>query len=59
MVRINLLPWREEQRQERQKQFVIAVVASAIFAVAVLYGAVMFFDKLLEEQNNRNVFLKK
>ena len=59
MARINLLPWREEQRQERQKQFVIAVVASAIFAVAVLYGAVIFFDNLLEEQNNRNTFLKK
>ena len=59
MARINLLPWREEQRQERQKHFVIVSIASAIFAVAILYGAIMFFDDLLNEQNNRNTFLKK
>jgi len=57
MAHINLLPWREERRQERQQQFVASLVAGLIFAVAVLYGAILFADRLLEKQQARNTYL--
>ena len=57
MAHINLLPWREELRQERQQQFIVAVVAGLIFAVIALYGAILYADSLLDdlqrELNNR------
>lgn len=58
MAHINLLPWREERRQERQQQFIASLVAGFIFAVAALYGAVLFADSLLDEQNSRNSLLQ-
>ncbi len=58
MAHINLLPWREERRQERQQQFFVSLGAGLIFAVAILYGAILFADNLLESQQIRNNFLK-
>jgi type IV pilus assembly protein PilN len=58
MAHINLLPWREEKRQERQKQFFTALAVGVIFAAAVFYGAVVFVDSLITEQNNRNAYLQ-
>lgn len=58
MAHINLLPWREEKRQERQKQFITALVAGFIFAAVILYGAILYADSNLDEQNSRNTFLQ-
>ncbi|OUR65862.1 pilus assembly protein PilN [Methylophaga sp. 42_25_T18] len=58
MAQINLLPWREERREERQQQFFTAVVAGLIFAAIILYGVIVFANGLLDEQNNRNTYLK-
>lgn len=58
MAQINLLPWREERRQERQQSFYSAVVAGVIFAAVVLYAVILFADGLIDEQNRRNNFLK-
>jgi type IV pilus assembly protein PilN len=58
MAHINLLPWREELRQERQKNFIILMVSGFIFASAILYAVIMYFDGLTDEQNRRNSFLK-
>ena len=43
MPRINLLPWRSEERQRRKRQFQLAVVAavSAGFLVAFLGSLVV------------------
>jgi len=59
MPRINLLPWREERRQERQQQFLTAVIFSLVVAIALFYAALMYADGLIDEQNERNAFLKK
>lgn len=59
MAHINLLPWREERRQERQKQFFLALVAGLVFAAVVLYLVVAYADSLIDEQNQRNTFLKQ
>jgi uncharacterized membrane protein YiaA len=34
MTEINLLPWREEHRQEQKKGFVVMVVMVCVFAAA-------------------------
>ncbi len=59
MAHINLLPWREERREERQKQFYIALAAGLVFAALVLYAIVMYADNLIAEQNQRNRFLQQ
>lgn len=59
MAHINLLPWREERRQERQQQFYIALAVGLIFAVIVLYLVVNFANNLIDEQNGRNAFLQQ
>jgi len=59
MPRINLLPWREERRQERQKQFLTALAASFIVAIAVFYSFLIYQDGLIDDQNQRNAFLQK
>jgi len=58
MAQINLLPWREERREERQQTFYSILVAGLIFAAVVLYGVIVFANSLIDEQNNRNAYLK-
>lgn len=54
MAQINLLPWREAQREERKKEFLTINVAVFVLA-AVLSGlAWMVFDHTLSEQQQAN-----
>lgn len=59
MAHINLLPWREELREERQKQFYMALIASFILAGLVLYAVLSYANGLIDEQNQRNTFLEQ
>jgi type IV pilus assembly protein PilN len=59
MAHINLLPWREELRQERQQRFFISLGAGFVFAAAVLYLVTLYADSLIDEQNQRNQFLEQ
>ncbi|EEF80673.1 Type IV pilus biogenesis protein PilN [Methylophaga thiooxydans] len=59
MAHINLLPWREELREERQKQFYMALIASFVFAGLVLYAVLSYANGLIDEQNQRNTFLQQ
>lgn len=57
MARINLLPWRDDRRQIRKREFWTQMgVAAGISAVAV-YGGMMFMDAQLESQQERNTYL--
>ncbi len=57
MAHINLLPWREELRQERQKEFMVMLAIFALLA-AVIVGFVHFYNnQLIDYQNSRNQFL--
>ncbi|MFZ3205983.1 MULTISPECIES: type 4a pilus biogenesis protein PilN [Pseudomonas] len=59
MARINLLPWREQLREERKQRFLVTLVG----VVAVAAGAVFLGDQYLsgaiEQQNARNQFVRK
>ena len=59
MARINLLPWREELRKERQKQFAFMAAGSAVIALLVVLYIHMHVNGMIENQNSRNDFLKQ
>ncbi|MFM7067424.1 MAG: PilN domain-containing protein, partial [Gammaproteobacteria bacterium] len=58
MPRINLLPWRAEERQRRKRQFQLAVVAavSAGFLFALLGSLVV--GGMISSQRERNDYLR-
>ena len=57
MPRINLLPWREQQRTERKMAFTVGIVAAAVGALAVTGAGYLFFNSLIDAQNTRNASL--
>lgn len=59
MARINLLPWREERRRERTRQFLVVLVIAAVAAVGVAFGAKLYMGDWLDYQQARNAFLEK
>lgn len=58
MARINLLPWREERRRERTRQFLIMLGVAAALAVLVTFGGKLFMDNWLDYQEGRNAYLE-
>jgi type IV pilus assembly protein PilN len=58
MPRINLLPWREVERKRKRQEFTVA--AGAAIMLAVLTGFVLRwqYGSIIENQNNRNQYLK-
>jgi len=57
-VRINLLPHREERRKRARQHFGVLAAFSAVVGLAVV-GAMWYVnDKRIEDQANRNAFLK-
>lgn len=59
MSRINLLPWREERRAARRKQFLSALGVTAFLAAGTVGLVHLYFDKLITNQNNRNAYLEQ
>jgi type IV pilus assembly protein PilN len=59
MARINLLPWREAERKERQKEFGLMVLAGALVAAFVVFGVLQLIQSQIKAQNSRNSYLKK
>ena len=58
MIRINLLPHREQKRQARQRQFVSLAIGLAILGVAVVLLGHVAFGWQIEGQESRNGLLK-
>lgn len=59
MARINLLPWREEKRRERQRQFLTTLMMTAILGVLVVFLVGTVFDQKIKHQQFRNELVKK
>ena len=58
MARINLLPWREEQRNQRRTEYLTITGICAILALLV-WGAVHWhFNERIDYQNSRNDYLQ-
>ena len=59
MANINLLPWREELRQKRQRDFISILIGVLVLSAIVVAAWYAFNEKLIENQKNRNRYLKQ
>ena len=58
MAHINLLPWREELRKQKQQEFGIIAVSSAVLAGLIVLLAHFHVDGLINDQKQRNAYLQ-
>jgi type IV pilus assembly protein PilN len=58
MPRINLLPWREEERKERKVAFTVALGVSALAAGVVTFAIYLMFGSMIDAQERRNEQLR-
>jgi type IV pilus assembly protein PilN len=54
MARINLLPWREEARRERQRQFLYSLMGTLVLGAILVLIVGLFFDQRINHQESRN-----
>ena len=59
MARINLLPWREQLREERKKQFLSILALIVIVAGLLVFLGDRTINGKIDHQNARNEFLRK
>lgn len=57
MARINLLPWRAERRKQREREFYMMLVATAVAAVLVFFCASYWMSMRIDNQTERNNYL--
>ncbi|TCO81142.1 type IV pilus assembly protein PilN [Plasticicumulans lactativorans] len=58
MTRINLLPWREERRARRQRDFVAALTGAAVAGALAVVMVHVVIGAAIGAQEARNEFLK-
>jgi type IV pilus assembly protein PilN len=58
MTRINLLPWRDVRRVQRQRDLVGLLVAAALLALGIVYLAHTEIASRIEFQQQRNEYLR-
>lgn len=58
MAKINLLPWREEERRERKRQFASMMVLSALLTFGLMFLVHLSVAGSISDQQGRNAFLK-
>ncbi len=59
MPHINLLPWREELRQERKKQFLTMLAGALILTAGLVYLALSQVQGMVSHQESRNQTLQR
>jgi type IV pilus assembly protein PilN len=58
MPMINLLPWREELRQKRKKEFFLSVFGAVLLAAALTMGTKAYYRAQISGQESRNQILR-
>jgi type IV pilus assembly protein PilN len=58
MPRINLLPWREQERKERKLAFFVALGVAAVAALLVAGAGYVMFNSMISSQERRNEQLR-
>lgn len=59
MARINLLPWREQLREERKREFFVLLMGVVIIAAGILFLVDRNFRGDIRYQQSRNDFLRQ
>ncbi|ELA6641572.1 PilN domain-containing protein [Vibrio alginolyticus] len=57
LYRINLLPWRENQREEHLRRFISLVALGMLVAVGIQWGIGKFFEYQQDQQQERLDYL--
>ena len=58
MPSVNLLPWREERRRKRQREFLLALCGAVGAGALTVYFTKVTIGKQLEEQRFRNELIR-
>ncbi len=58
MARINLLPWREWERERRKNEFLVRAGGAVLAGAFVVLLGGWYLDQSIETQNSRNQFIK-
>ena len=58
MAHINLLPWREEARREKQKLFLTLLVATCILSFLTVFGISLIYGEMVAGQLKRNAYIE-
>jgi type IV pilus assembly protein PilN len=58
MARINLLPWREWERERRKKEFLANVAGVVVMGVILVFLGGQYLDSRIDNQNARNRFIE-
>jgi len=59
MTRINLLPWREMLRKEKQRQFISVAISAAVLMSMIILYIHMHIGAQIKSQTARNEYLNK
>jgi len=59
MAHINLLPWRQELRKERQRQFLTIMGLSAMLMALIVVAVHLQYSRMIAVQESRNQVLSK
>jgi type IV pilus assembly protein PilN len=57
MIDVNLLPWREEMREENRKHYFISLFAALLLALIATAGVHYYYHSQIAHQNSRNNYL--
>ena len=58
MARINLLPWREDLKRQKQREFIMAALTGVAIAGVIVFMSHLHFNGMVNNQNMRNAFLQ-
>lgn len=58
LIKINLLDWRSELREQRKKQFATAAAAALLAAAGIVVLGILSMNRAIETQQERNKILQ-
>jgi len=58
MAHINLLPWREWERERRKRQFLVNLGGMLVLGAVLVLGGGLYLDARVDNQTQRNQFLQ-
>ncbi len=58
MAKINLLPWREDQRAEKAKKFGISAILTALIGAGIVFAGIRYAEQKIDHQESRNAYLQ-
>ena len=59
MAHVNLLPWREKQRQQHKQNYLAVLLGVAMLMGAIFWGISQAIETQISNQNARNNYLKQ